>query len=130
MDGLDVPAERRFDVHVVWLPVLEEDDANAAADAADSIGRRHQMTQYWDDDRSISSAAHTVLDLDARRRRVGWDLYLFYRAGAEWAGPLPMPDLWLHQLDISDQPSLDERTLLGALREVSSSDRTGPGIMP
>ena len=125
MDGLGAPAGRLFDVQVVWLPVLEKDDADAAADAAYSTGRRHQMTYYWDDDRSIPSAAHTVLDLAARRRRVAWDLYLFYRAGAEWDEPLPVPDRWLHQLDISDQPSLDDRTLLGALREVSSSGRTG-----
>lgn len=129
LEGLDAPGGHSFDVHVVWLPVLEEDDADAAADAADSIGRRRRVTHYWDDDRSISSAARAVLDLGARRRRVAWDIYLFYRPGAGWDEPLPVPDLWLHQLDISDQPSLDDRTLIGALREMSSSDRTGLGAL-
>ncbi len=118
MDGVAGPAATSLDVHVVWLPVLEEDDAEAAEIAARSIESRRVMRQYWDDDRSISSAAHTVLDLASRWRRVAWDLYLFYRSGVGWAAPLPVPDVWLHQLDIADQPSLDEQTLAGVLAEL------------
>jgi hypothetical protein len=120
IDGLDSPAGRQFDIHLVWLPVLEEDNADAADEATDLVARRHRVKQYWDEDRSISFAAHAVFGLASRRRRVEWDLYLFYRAGAEWTQPLSVPDLWLDQLNISDQASLDERTLSWALRVVSN----------
>lgn len=117
MDGLDGVSEEDLGVHVVWLPVLEADTGNAAEIAACSTRARRTMKQYWDHDRSLSSAAHQVLDLTSRRRRVAWDLYLFYRPGVRWVSPLPSPNHWLHQLDIADQPSLDEKSFDAALRE-------------
>ena len=119
LHGLEEPPGERFDVHVVWLPVLDGDAIDAAAGAAMSIGPRPRMTHYWDVDRAISSAAHEILDLTRRRRRVAWDLYLLYRAGVTWSAPLPSPDVWLHQLDISDQPSLDAATLRAAFEELT-----------
>lgn len=120
MKGIDSPEGRLFDLHVVWLPVLENDDEVAAGGSADAIAGRSRTYQYWDDGRVVSSAAHSVLDFDSRRRRIAWDLYLFFRPGARWASPLPIPDRWLHQLEIADQPSLDEATLSSALVEVST----------
>lgn len=119
LHGLEEPPGERFDVHVVWLPVLDGDAIDAAAGAAMSIGPRPRMTHYWDVDRAISSAAHGILDLTRRRRRVAWDLYLLYRAGVTWSAPLPSPDVWLHQLDIADQPSLDAATLRAAFEELT-----------
>jgi hypothetical protein len=120
LGGLDSPAGHRFETHVVWLPVLDADNAETAAQSAISLSTRSRVSQYFDDELAISSGAHTTLDFSARRRRVAWDLYLFYRAGPEWNMPCPVPDLWLHQLDIPDQPSLDNSTLTGALQAVSS----------
>lgn len=120
LNGLEANPARDLAVFVVWLPVLDEDSADAAVEVANAISPRVAMAQFWDADRDVSTAVHAVLDLTARRRRIAWDLYLFYRAGVEWQRAVPSPDIWLHQLDIADQPSLDNATLLDALRAIAS----------
>jgi hypothetical protein len=130
VDALDTPEGGRCDTHVLWLPVLETDNGDSAANAARAIGALPRITQYWDESRAVSTAAHTVLDFATRRRNVAWDVYLFYRAGARWTEPIPSPDHWLHQLDIADQPSLSKATLRDGLRMVSSTPRTAVEEFP
>ena len=120
LDALEAQVEDRPDVFVVWLPVLAADDEAAAVMVADSRALRPYVTHYWDDELSVSTAAHVALDFGARGRQVAWDLYLFYRAESTWLEPFPAPDRWLHQLYIDDQPSLDGNSFLDALCEVSS----------
>lgn len=121
LGGLDTAAGQHVETHVVWVPILGADNAETAAQSAIAIGTRARLMQYFDDDVAVSTGAHTALDFAARRRRVAWDLYLFYRAGPQWTLPCPMPDLWLHQLDIPDQPNLDASTLTEALRIIAES---------
>lgn len=118
--ALDEPPGSLVDVHVVWLPVLEADDYDAAIVAAARFGGRPRVAHYWDGDRVISSAAFEVLDLGSRNRRIAWDLYLFYPAGQGWVEPMPRPELWLHQLDLADLPSLDETNLHAALEGITA----------
>jgi hypothetical protein len=120
IDGLRNRGPGDIAVHIAWMPVLEADSLEWAKAAAEALEDDARIRQYWDANREISTSAHEVLDLERHGRSVAWDLYLFYRAGARWCRPLPVPDTWLHQLRIPDQPSLDPETLRNALEKVSS----------
>jgi hypothetical protein len=119
LQGLDEPAGRAFEAHVVWTSVLSGDTSAVAAEVAE-YRRGKRVTHYWDDTRAISAAAHLVLDLAAWHRTVAWDVYLFFRGGVPWRSPLPSPTTWLHQLRIDDQPSLDADSLRSAMQAVTS----------
>jgi hypothetical protein len=119
LQGLDEPAGEPFRAHVVWTPVLDGDTEAAAVTAAsDRDGQR--VDHYWDGDRTISAAAHAVLDFAALDRTVAWDVYLLFRAGTLWTAAIPKPFSWLHQLRLAEQTSLDANTLRVALREATS----------
>jgi hypothetical protein len=118
LQGLDDPLGSEFELHVVWTPVLSGDTSVVATKAANDRGDR-RVRHYWDDTKSISTAAGIVLDLASRDRTTAWDLYLLYRRGTAWNDPLPSPASWLHQLRIDDQPSLDADSLRGAMQEAS-----------
>ena len=119
LQGLDESIGGSFRAHIVWTPVLSGDTRKAAAAAAaDRQGER--VEHYWDGTKSLSLAAHTVLDLAAFDRTVAWDVYLLYRAGALWDTAFPTPMSWLHQLRIDDRPSLDAASLQGAIQAATS----------
>jgi hypothetical protein len=118
LQGLDEPAGRAFEAHIVWTPVLSGDATEAALEVA-GPRRRSRVNHYWDPTKSISDAARVVLDLAASDRAVAWDVYLLYRSGVSWNGPLPSPARWLHQLRIDDQPSLDADSLRSAMQETT-----------
>jgi len=118
LSGLDEPAGDAFMAHIVWLPVLGSDTGDvAAAVARDRRGSR--VEHYWDDTASLSRAAHTALGLAAWDRTVAWDVYLLYPSGVSWSNPLPSPKMWLHQLRIEDQPSLDADSLRSAMQALT-----------
>jgi len=119
LEGLDEPAGRAFEAHIVWTPVVSA-DTSVVADEVARARRRRRAVHYWDDTKSISDAARSVLDLAARDRTVAWDVYLLYRGGVPWVSPLPSPSTWLHQLRIDDQPSLDADSLRSAMQAVTS----------
>jgi hypothetical protein len=119
LQGLDEPAGRAFEAHVVWTPVLSGDTSAVAAEVAESR-RGTRVKHYWDDTKSISDAAHLVLDLATWDRTVAWDVYLLYREGVPWRSSLPSPTSWLHQLRIDDQRSLDADSLRSAMQAVTS----------
>jgi len=105
-------------VHVVWVPILPDDDAQAAARAA----RRFvdaRVTHYWDPDRALGLSLGARLGLPPRDpgrvTGVAWDVYLLYGRGARWADA---PAFWMHQLDdvpLSKAPRLDGAALLQRL---------------
>jgi hypothetical protein len=119
LKGLDEAVGGSFRAHIVWTPVLSGDNGTAAAAAAtDRQGER--VEHYWDGTKSLSRAAHTVLDLAALDRAVAWDVSLLYRSGASWSIAFPAPASWLHQLRIEDRPSLDPDSLRSAMRAATS----------
>jgi hypothetical protein len=118
LQGLDEPAGRPFEAHIVWTPVLSGDVAEAALGVV-RLRRRSRVNHYWDPTKSISDAARLVLDLVASDRTVAWDVYLLFRSGVSWNGTVPTPERWLHQLRIDNQPSLDADSLRGAMEEVT-----------
>lgn len=118
LQGLDEPAGRAFEAHIVWTPVLSGDAAEVALEVA-GARRRGRVSHYWDHTTSISAAARVVLDLAAWDRTVAWDVYLLYRRGVPWTGPLPPPTTWLHQLRNDDQLSLDADSLRSAMQALT-----------
>jgi hypothetical protein len=120
IDALRISRATDIAVHIAWMPVLEDDSLERATTAAAAFEDDPRVWHYWDADREISASAYQTLDLERYGRSLAWDLYLFYRAGARWHEPLAAPQIWLHQLRIVDQPSLDPETLRIALETVSS----------
>lgn len=101
--------------YVVWLPVMPEDDAQAAARvAARFAGDR--VTQYWDGQRSLGWTLGRALGLPPRGRGtwgVAWDVYLVYGRGVGWDG-IEKPATWMQQLEdvpAEKAPKLDARAL-------------------
>ncbi len=81
---------------VVWIPMLPEDDAEAAAEAAVPEDPR-RLLQGWDAGRRIGNLFEQSLALT----RTAWDVYLVYAPGVVWEGDLPpAPSFWMHQLDL------------------------------
>jgi hypothetical protein len=104
-------------VFVVWIPILPDDDAVAAARAARSFDD-DRVTHYWDGDRALGFSLGEALALPprdpGRRTGVAWDVYLLFGRGARWGEALPVPSFWMHQLDdvpASRAPRLDGAVL-------------------
>lgn len=86
--------EPRLRGFVVWLPMLQSDDAGAASLQAGSF-IDPRIAQTWDPDRNSGKLLATTLGL----KREAWDVYLLYAPGVKWTGAAPpSPTFWMHQL--------------------------------
>jgi len=81
-------------VLVVWVPVLEADSVGAAQAVAHHISDR-RASHFYDGQRRIATAVAASV---GGVGNIAWDCYLFYPAGAGWAGVPPTPKQWMHQL--------------------------------
>ncbi len=111
MRGTSAPDLRAY---VVWLPILPDDDAAAAARAsARCAGPR--VLHYWDPDRALGDALGKALAIPPRRDgpRVAWDVYLLFRPGARWGSA---PAFWMQQLD-GVPPTIAPRLDVATLRD-------------
>jgi hypothetical protein len=100
-----------FKAYVVWLPVLPDDTPRAARRALARFPEDPRVLHFWDDGLALSTAYHQVLELDRRKHRVAWDLYLLYAPGVVWHETPPIPSFWMHQLFVDDVPELDAAVL-------------------
>jgi len=102
-----------FRLYLLWLPVLENDSIEAAAQTRALLPVDGRTEHFWDDDLQVSRAYHQTLQLAERQRRhrVAWDIFLLYRFGVRWGEAPPAPDFWMHQLFLDDVPKLDVDTL-------------------
>jgi hypothetical protein len=105
-------------VHVVWVPILPDDDAQAAARASTRFVDP-RVTHYWDPDRALGFSLGARLALPprdpGRTTGVAWDVYLLFGRGARWGDA---PAFWMHQLDevpASQAPRLRAAGLLEKL---------------
>jgi hypothetical protein len=116
---IGAPALRAY---VVWVPVLPDDDAVAAARAAARFAG-DRVTQYWDGARSLGWMLGQALGLPPRGRGtwgVAWDVYLVYGRGASW-DDVKKPALWMQQLDdvpAEKAPKLDAAALRKAVESL------------
>jgi copper chaperone CopZ len=105
------------DVFVVWAPMLDGDDAEAASRASAGLAAP-QVRQFWDPQRRVGTSYRKDLFPDSASRmrssvpadhpfaehlghgedtQPEWDIYMFYDAGAQWAGRAPAPAYWVRQ---------------------------------
>lgn len=89
--------------YVVWLPVLDEDDAAAARASAARL-RDPRVRHYWDATSAFGVALGRALAIPPSRFEPGrahglaWDVYLVYPRTASWDAAIPTPGFWMHQL--------------------------------
>ncbi len=92
---------------VVFLPMLEGDDEDAAISQSNSLDDK-RVVQVWDLERQMGGLVAESLTL----RKTAWDIYLVFTPGARWEGEVPPPPVfWMHQLSpdygIGDAPVLE-----------------------
>ena len=99
---MDRPLARLTGI-VLWVPMLEGDDAAVAAKQARSWSESRTQ-QWWDGAGEMSRLFAQALGLHGP----AWDVYLLYRPGIQWAGAVPPdPSFWMHQLsDPAADPDL------------------------
>ena len=89
--------------HLVWVPVLD-DDEREAADRAAAMVRDPRVSQWWDTGRKLGDSLGEVLGIPRRDGTPGsgfaWDVYLVYPPGVTWhpGDRPPAPAWWTHQL--------------------------------
>ncbi len=109
---------------IVWLPMLPEDDAAAAAEAARLCD--DPRAQHFHDPEKL--AGQVVATRLGGAGRVAWDVYLVYAPEARWDRDLPLPATWTHQLGDSGWADAAHyrtgealvATLTAAVRQASS----------
>jgi hypothetical protein len=108
-------------IHVVWTPVLENDDYESSVKAQFYIPD-DRATHYWDGDVGLGNAYGRVVPLP-NGRRLAWDIYFVYEKGVLWEEKPPEPDAWAHQLGLDDRHLSDGQRLLDDVREVLIAGR-------
>ena len=102
---LEAVANEKVKVYVVWTPVLQEDNRQAAAKVMRLIPD-NRAEHFWDADKSLGFSLGKVVTLP-RERKLAWDVYFAFDAKAKWDDVPSKPADWMHQL------GTDERTLDG-----------------
>jgi len=90
----------RFHAYIVWVPMLDGDNADVARLEASLYGDR-RITHYWDDGGKLMAEMGRALGLEK-----AWDVYILYDRKAK------TPTFWMHQLDgVKAAPWLDSMKL-------------------
>src|SRR4051794_15820845 len=91
---------KKLRAYVVWVPMLESDNAEAARLEA-SLYPDKRVSHFWDDGAKLAIDFGPKLGLGDRK---AWDVYLIYDHRAK----LSAPQFWMHQLDgVTVAPFLD-----------------------
>ena len=88
--------DKRLSVHVVWTPVLQNDDRSAALGARELI-HDPRATHYWDGDMVLGTAYGEAVELPVGRD-FAWDVYFAFEDDIEWTDHVPEPNDFAHQL--------------------------------
>lgn len=114
--------------YVVWMPVLDADDLDAARAASRAV-TDPRVTQYWDEGLHLGFALGESMRIPVRPRigagrGLAWDVYLVYPPGAVVGDAVapPVPEVWMHQLSHLPEgfaPRLDAAALEARLEEAA-----------
>lgn len=105
---LEALSHEKLKVYVVWAPVLQEDDRQAAINAIGHISDE-RARHFWDADKSLGFSLGNVVTLP-RDRKLAWDVYFAFDETATWGDMPPKPASWMHQLG-TDARKLDGDSL-------------------
>ena len=83
-------------VHVVWMPVLPNDDHDAAVEYR-SLINDPRAVHYWNGDQILGQVYGRMVRLPGGRD-LAWDIYFLFDAGIVWEDEAPMPTDWFHRL--------------------------------
>ena len=98
---LDKIKDDRLNLHIVWTPVLQNDDHNAAL-VSQRIIHDPRATHYWDGDMVLGTAYGQAVELP-NGRDFAWDIYFAFDHGVEWTDRVPEPADFAHQLGRDDR---------------------------
>ena len=99
---------KKLSVFVVWLPFVNGDSRDKAAEAMKVLTDR-RAKHFWDSKSEIGKAfaEHIKLPKD-EKLSVAWDYYALFEARAKWQSAPPAPSEWMHQLaGIAPERQLD-----------------------
>lgn len=100
-------------VYMVWLPIFDADDPEAAASSAQRISD-NRVTHYWGSDLELTQAFKGPIGLEEGK---AWDIFVLYDADALWADTIPKPSSFMHQrLPLPEERTLDARDLAKEVR--------------
>lgn len=111
---LDQIDSDEIDAHIVWMPVLRNDDFEAAKRAPTLIPDE-RAKHYWDGDQDLGKLYGRIVDLP-KGRELAWDIYFVFAPGVVWGDQAPAPTDWTHQLG-RDERHLGEGDRLRAAVE-------------
>lgn len=88
--------DKRLSLHVVWTPVLKNDE-HAAALSSQSLIPDPRATHYWDGDKVLGTVYGEAVELP-NGRDFAWDIYFAFPGGVLWKDTVPIPADFAHQL--------------------------------
>lgn len=86
-----------LDVSIVWIDMLPNDNAAAAAKSA-KIFDDPRVRQFHDSRATRLAGKAFAHGLIREGAGVAWDIYMFYDKDARWDDHPPEPIEWMHQL--------------------------------
>ena len=86
--------EADIGISIVWIKKLSGDSALTAQKKA-AMFTDPRVAQFYD---PKQSSGKTIANGLGWTGKVAWDIYLFYKSGAEWTAAPPQPISWMHQL--------------------------------
>jgi hypothetical protein len=89
----------KLKVFVIWLPMVEGDSRDAAAEAIKLLGDV-RVSHFWDSRKEMARAFGKVIGQpNGKQPRLAWDFYAVFGPSAKWKDDVPEPADWMHQLD-------------------------------
>ena len=86
-----------IDVSIIWIDMLRNDNAEAAAKSA-KIFDDPRVRQFHDPRATRLAGKAFAHGLIRKGAGVAWDIYMFYDLDARWDEIPPKPIDWMHQL--------------------------------
>ena len=119
---LDEVADENLRLHIVWAPVLRNDDRDAALESQ-HLFDDSRVSHYWDEDLDLGLAYGRAVPLPPGRD-LAWDIYFVFDRGTSWEGRVPAPAEVSHQLGRDDR-YLDDGSRLRRLVQEALARASG-----
>lgn len=88
----------------VWVPILKSDTQESISQAALQL-TDDRVSQFWDAEGELAKKFSRIMQLG--EGQPAWDVYFVFNRDAEWLSQPPVPDFWLHQLNLAPEKRFD-----------------------